>query len=41
VRDAALGLLSIDDLGHAAFLIVFALAMWRVAVWQMEKKLID
>jgi lipooligosaccharide transport system permease protein len=41
VRDAALGLLGVADLGHAAFLVVFAVLMWRIAVWQMEKKLID
>jgi lipooligosaccharide transport system permease protein len=41
VRDAALGLLGVADLGHAAFLVVFAVVMWRIAVWQMELKLID
>src|SRR6476661_9309607 len=41
VRDAALGHLGPADLWHAGFLVAFALLMWRVAVWQMEKKLID
>jgi lipooligosaccharide transport system permease protein len=29
------------DLWHAAFLVVFALASWRLAVWRLEKRLID
>ncbi|HWD10483.1 MAG TPA: ABC transporter permease [Solirubrobacteraceae bacterium] len=41
VRDASLGGLSAADLGHAAVLIAFALAMWRVAIWQLERRLID
>jgi len=41
VRDAALGHYSVADIGHAAFLIVFAVVMWRIAVWQMQEKLID
>ena len=41
VRDAALGFLGPEDLTHAAVLVVFALVMWRIAVWQMEAKLID
>jgi lipooligosaccharide transport system permease protein len=41
VRDASLGFLGPEDLGHAVVLVVFALVMWRIAVWQMEAKLID
>jgi lipooligosaccharide transport system permease protein len=29
------------DLWHATFLIVFALASWRLAIWRLEKRLID
>jgi lipooligosaccharide transport system permease protein len=29
------------DLWHAAFLIAFALASWRLAIWRLEKRLID
>jgi lipooligosaccharide transport system permease protein len=41
VRDASLGSLSIADLGSAAFLIAFALIMWRLAVWRLRLRLID
>jgi lipooligosaccharide transport system permease protein len=41
VRDCSLGSLGVNDLWHAGVLIVFALLMWRIAVWQMEQKLID
>jgi lipooligosaccharide transport system permease protein len=41
VRDCALGNLGAGDLAHAGVLIVFAVLMWRIAVWQMEQKLID
>jgi lipooligosaccharide transport system permease protein len=41
VRDASLGLLAWHDLTHAAVLLSFALVMWRIAVWQMETRLID
>jgi hypothetical protein len=41
VRDASLGLLGWYDLTHAAVLLSFALVMWRIAVWQMEARLID
>jgi lipooligosaccharide transport system permease protein len=41
VRDCALGSLGLDDFSHAGVLIVFAVLMWRIAVWQMEEKLID
>lgn len=41
VRDAALGRFVWADFAHAGVLIFFALLMWRLAVWQMQIKLID
>ena len=41
VRDASLGGLGVADLGHAAFLLGFALLMWRIAIWQLGRRLID
>ena len=41
VRDASLGGLQLADLGHAAVLLAFALLMWRLAIWQLSKRLID
>jgi lipooligosaccharide transport system permease protein len=41
VRDASLGGLGAADLGHAAVLLAFAVVMWRVAIWQLGKRLID
>jgi lipooligosaccharide transport system permease protein len=41
VRDASLGGLNTADLGHAAVLIAFALVMWRVAISQLGRRLID
>jgi lipooligosaccharide transport system permease protein len=41
VRDASLGGLGSADLGHAAVLIAFALVMWRLAIWQLGRRLID
>jgi lipooligosaccharide transport system permease protein len=41
VRDASLGTLGSADLGHAAVLLAFALIMWRVAISQLGKRLID
>jgi lipooligosaccharide transport system permease protein len=41
VRDTSLGHYSWADLTHAGVLIAFALVMWRIAVWQMETRLID
>jgi lipooligosaccharide transport system permease protein len=41
VRDAALGGLGVADLGHAAVLIAFALVMWRLAISQLGRRLID
>jgi lipooligosaccharide transport system permease protein len=41
VRDASLGTMGPADLLHAAVLIVFAVLMWRLAVWRLERRLID
>jgi lipooligosaccharide transport system permease protein len=41
VRDAAFDQLGAVDLYHAGFLLVFALAMWRLAIWQLGRRLID
>ena len=41
VRDASLGGLGTADIGHAAVLLAFALLMWRLAIWQLGKRLID
>jgi lipooligosaccharide transport system permease protein len=41
VRDATFGHLVPADLYHAAFLIVFAVVMWRIAVTQLGRRLID
>jgi lipooligosaccharide transport system permease protein len=41
VRDAVFGGLGTADLGHAAVLIGFGLLMWRVAIAQLGRRLID
>jgi lipooligosaccharide transport system permease protein len=41
VRDASLGGLGSADLGHAAVLLAFAVLMWRLAIWQLGRRLID
>jgi lipooligosaccharide transport system permease protein len=41
VRDASLGHLVPADLGHAAYLLAFALVMWRLAISQLGRRLID
>ncbi len=41
VRDACFGGLGAGDLGHAAVLVGFAVLMWRLAVWQLGRRLID
>jgi lipooligosaccharide transport system permease protein len=41
VRDACFGALGPADLGHAAVLIAFALIMWRLAISQLGRRLID
>jgi lipooligosaccharide transport system permease protein len=41
VRDSVLFGLGLVDLWHLAFLVTFALVMWRMAINRMERKLID
>jgi lipooligosaccharide transport system permease protein len=41
VRDVSLGTYSTADLGHAAWLLGFALVLWRLAVWRLQARLID
>jgi lipooligosaccharide transport system permease protein len=41
VRHASIGGLGRGDLGHAAVLVAFALLMWRVAIAQLGRRLID
>jgi lipooligosaccharide transport system permease protein len=40
VRDAVFGL-KLVDLWHLSFLLVFGLAVWRIAINRMERKLVD
>ena len=40
VRHSVFGLRGLEDVGHLAFLIVFALVAWRLAIRFMERKLI-
>ncbi len=41
VRAASLTGFGWADLGHAAGLVAFALLTWRLAIWRLEKRLID
>jgi lipooligosaccharide transport system permease protein len=41
VRDAVFGFAGWVDLYHVAFLVAFGLLMWRIAIFAMERKLID
>ena len=41
VRDASLGSLGVADLAHAGVLALFAIVMWRLAIWRLGKRLID
>jgi lipooligosaccharide transport system permease protein len=41
VRDVSLAMIRPADLLHAGVLVVFALLMWRLAVWRLESRLID
>jgi lipooligosaccharide transport system permease protein len=41
VRDATVYGFETADLWHAGFLIVFAIVSWRLAIFQLEKRLID
>ena len=40
VRDAVFGF-ELVDLVHLAVLVAFALVMWRLAIWRLERRLID
>ena len=41
VRDASFGWSWPADLGHLAVLVGFAIVMWRLSIWRLEKRLID
>jgi lipooligosaccharide transport system permease protein len=41
VRDVSLETFRFADVLHASVLIVFAIVMWRLAIWRLEKRLID
>jgi lipooligosaccharide transport system permease protein len=41
VRDVSLNTIVTADFLHAGVLIVFAVVMWRLAVWRLESRLID
>lgn len=41
VRDAAIYGLELVDLWHVAFLVVFGIATWRLAIWRMQLRLIQ
>jgi lipooligosaccharide transport system permease protein len=41
VRDATVYGFETADLGHAGFLLAFAFLSWRLAIWRLEKRLID
>jgi hypothetical protein len=41
VRDSAFGVLGWVDLLRVGALVVFGLAIWRLAIFAMQRKLID
>jgi lipooligosaccharide transport system permease protein len=41
VRHAVFGFEGWEDVGHVGVLLVFALGMWRLAIFGMERKLVD
>ena len=41
VRDASFGQLQLADLAHVGVLALFAVVMWRLAIWRLGKRLID
>ena len=41
VRVVSLNTIRSADLVHAGVLIGFALVLWRVSIWQLEKRLIN
>ena len=41
VRDAVFGFDTGHDLYHLGVLVLFAVVMWRVAIWKLRPRLID
>jgi lipooligosaccharide transport system permease protein len=41
VRDVSLATIGASDLLHAGVLLLFAVLMWRVAIWRLQLRLID
>jgi len=41
VRDASIYGMELVDLWHVAFIVAFGLVVWRLAIWRMQKRLID
>jgi lipooligosaccharide transport system permease protein len=41
VRDAVFGFSGWTDLAHVGALLAFGLIMWRIAIYAMERKLVD
>ena len=41
VRDAVFGFNTGDDLYHVGALVLFALLMWRIAIWKLRPRLVD
>ena len=41
VRDVSLGTYSGADIGHAVWILGFAVVLWRLAVWRLQARLID
>ena len=41
VRHAAFGFEGWVDVAHVGVLLAFGLVMWRLAIWRMEKRLVD
>ncbi|MCW2962412.1 MAG: transporter [Thermoleophilia bacterium] len=41
IRSAVFGWEGMSDLGHAGFLLVWAFVLWRIAIRQMTKRLVD
>jgi len=41
VRHAAFGFEGASDLGHVAVIVAFGLLMWRLAIWRLQRRLVD
>jgi lipooligosaccharide transport system permease protein len=41
VRHAVFGFHGLADLAHLGVLLVFGIGIWRLAVWRMERRLVD